>query len=205
MNRRYFITGIGTSVGKTIASAALVKFWGTSYWKPIQSGDLENSDSQIIRNLAGREVVIYPEQFKLNTAASPHYSAEIDQVRINLNDFKIPLQRGDLIVEGAGGVFVPINENEFIIDLIEYLNLPVILVCSDYLGSINHSLMTFQVLQQRGIEVSYILLNGDFKDSTKRILLKNKPEGSRVIMLSKLEELSSNGLSAALKNIIIEN
>jgi len=204
MVKQYFVTGIGTSVGKTIASAVLVKLWNTAYWKPIQSGDLESSDSQMLRMLLGDELKIYPEQFQLNTAESPHYSAEIDGVSIELKDFKLPDSTMDLIVEGAGGMFVPINETDFIIDLVEHLDLPVILVCSDYLGSINHSLLSFHSLEERGIPVEYILLNGDFKDSSRRILIKNKPRGSKIIELPKLEEINREGLEKAMERMKIE-
>ncbi|WP_099370458.1 dethiobiotin synthase [Sphingobacterium sp. 1.A.5] len=205
MSRRYFVTGIGTSVGKTIACAALVKLWDAAYWKPIQSGDLESSDSLMMSSLLNNQVLIYPERYKLNTAASPHYSAEIDEVSIELNDFKLPDDIGNLIVEGAGGMFVPINDKEFIIDLAEHLDLPIILVCSDYLGSINHSLLSFHSLEERGVAVEYIFLNGSFKESTKRILIKNKPKGSKVIEFPELEDISSNGLEKAMKNLKIHD
>ena len=205
MSRRYFVTGIGTSVGKTIACAALVKLWDAAYWKPIQSGDLESSDSMMMSSLLDNQVLIYPERYKLNTAASPHYSAEIDEVSIGLNDFKLPEDYGNLIVEGAGGMFVPINDKEFIIDLAEHLDLPIILVCSDYLGSINHSLLSFHSLKERGVAVEYIFLNGSFKESTKRILIKNKPKGSKVIEFPELEDISSNGLENAMKNLKIHD
>lgn len=203
MSKRYFVTGIGTSVGKTIACAALVKLWDAAYWKPIQSGDLESSDSMMMSSLLNNQVLIYPERYKLNTAASPHYSAEIDEVSIELNDFKLPDDNGNLIVEGAGGMFVPINDKEFIIDLAEHLDLPIILVCSDYLGSINHSLLSFHSLEERGVAVEYILLNGSFKESTKRILIKNKPKGSKVIEFPELEDISIKGLENAMKNLKI--
>ena len=78
MSKKYFVTGIGTSVGKTIVSAVLVKLWNAEYWKPIQSGDLESSDSLMLRALVGNELIVHPERYKLNTPASPHYSAEVD-------------------------------------------------------------------------------------------------------------------------------
>ncbi len=205
MSRRYFITGIGTSVGKTIASAALVKLWDAAYWKPIQSGDLESTDSMLLKSLVGNQLLVFPERYKLKTAVSPHYAAEIDAVQIRIQDFQLPDLHNNFIVEGAGGMFVPINEEEFMIDLVEYLELPVILVCSDYLGSINHTLLSFHSLIERGIPVEYILLNGNFKDSTKRILLKNRPVGSKIIELPMLETLDQQGLEKALNKIKIED
>ncbi|WP_313259818.1 dethiobiotin synthase [Sphingobacterium sp.] len=205
MNKKYFVTGIGTSVGKTIVSAVLVKLWNAEYWKPIQSGDLESSDSQMLRTLVGAGLIVHPERFKLNTAASPHYAAEVDGVEIKLQDFQLPETSGNLIVEGAGGMFVPINDQHFILDLVAYLDLPVILVCSDYLGSINHSLLSFHSLNERGIAVDYIVLNGEFKEASKRILIKNKPAGSKIIEIPKLESLDAAGLKKAILKIRIEN
>lgn len=204
MSKKYFVTGIGTSVGKTIVSAVLVKMWNASYWKPIQSGDLTSSDSMMISQLLGSDVEIFPERFQLSYPASPHYSAELDGQEIRISDFKLPSTSGNLIVEGAGGMFVPINDQDFIIDLLEYLELPVILVCSDYLGSINHSLLSFHSLAERGIPVDYIVLNGDFKESSKRIIIKNKPVGSKIIEIPSLETLDSEGLNKALEKIKIE-
>ncbi|WP_409149674.1 dethiobiotin synthase [Sphingobacterium sp. BS-2] len=204
MSKKYFVTGIGTSVGKTIVSAVLVKLWNAEYWKPIQSGDLESSDSLMLRALVGNELIVHPERYKLNTPASPHYSAEVDGVEISIQDFQLPETSGNLIVEGAGGMFVPINDQEFIIDLAEHLDLPVILVCSDYLGSINHSLLSFHSLNERGIAVEYIVLNGEFKESSKRILIKNKPAGSKIMEIPQLETVDAAGLEKAIKKIRIE-
>ncbi|WP_312698101.1 dethiobiotin synthase [Sphingobacterium mizutaii] len=204
MSKKYFVTGIGTSVGKTIVSAVLVKLWNAEYWKPIQSGDLESSDSLMLRALVGNELIVHPERFKLNTPASPHYSAEVDGVEISIQDFQLPETNGNLIVEGAGGMFVPINDQEFIIDLAEHLDLPVILVCSDYLGSINHSLLSFHSLNERGITVEYIVLNGEFKESSRRILIKNKPAGSKIMEIPQLETLDAAGLENAINKIRIE-
>ncbi len=204
MSKKYFVTGIGTSVGKTIVSAVLVKLWNAEYWKPIQSGDLESSDSLMLRALVGNELIVHPERYKLNTPASPHYSAEVDGVEISIQDFQLPETNGNLIVEGAGGMFVPINDQEFIIDLAEHLDLPVILVCSDYLGSINHSLLSFHSLNERGIAVEYIVLNGEFKESSRRILIKNKPAGSKIMEIPQLETVDAAGLEKAIKKIRIE-
>lgn len=204
MSKKYFVTGIGTSVGKTIVSAALVKLWNAEYCKPIQSGDLESSDSLMLRALVGNELIVHPERYKLNTPASPHYSAEVDGVEISIQDFQCPETNGNLIVEGAGGMFVPINDQEFIIDLAEHLDLPVILVCSDYLGSINHSLLSFHSLNERGIAVEYIVLNGEFKESSRRILIKNKPAGSKIMEIPQLETLDAAGLENAINKIRIE-
>lgn len=204
MDKQYFLTGIGTGVGKTIAAAALAKYWGANYWKPIQSGDLDSSDSMLVAELAGPGVHIYPEVHRFSVPASPHYSARLEGVAITLADFQLPQTNGDLIVEGAGGLLVPINEREFIIDLIAHLGLAVILVCSDYLGSINHSLLSIESLKARGIPVAYLLLNGEANASTRAILRENKPVESKIITLPKLAAITQQGLEKALEELKIE-
>src|SRR5690606_25977242 len=124
---------------------------------------------------------IYEPKFELNTACSPHHSAELDQRKIALTDFAIPACKETLIIEGAGGLYVPLNENDFIIDLIAYLKLPVILVCQDYLGCINHSILSINALKQRNIQLSHLVFNGEFQPSSKRIILANLHQQTQVI------------------------
>src|SRR5690606_5991607 len=112
--------------------------------------------------LLGDQVRIFPERYKLITPASPHYAASLDGIAMKVADFQLPNPAGNLIVEGAGGLHVPINEDELIIDLIEHLSLETIIVCSDYLGSISHSLLSFESLAKRGIPVAYVVLIGNF-------------------------------------------
>lgn len=205
MDKKYFLTGIGTSVGKTIVAAALTKLWDACYWKPIQSGDLDNTDSMTVRQLLGDQVRIFPERYKLITPASPHYAASLDGIAMKVADFQLPNPAGNLIVEGAGGLHVPINEDELIIDLIEHLSLETIIVCSDYLGSINHSLLSFESLANRGIPVAYIVLNGDFNESTRRILTARKPAEAEIITIPHLTSVDAFGLQHALQELKIEH
>lgn len=187
MSANYFISGIGTGVGKTIVSAILTQLWSADYWKPIQAGDLDQSDSNTVRSLSLQVKNIHPEQFRLNLAASPHEAAEADKVTIRLQDFKLPATDNHLIVEGAGGLFVPINDQHFIIDLIERLKLPVILVIKDYLGCINHSLLSIKVLNAQNIPLAYVVFNGNFKPATRRIIHKHLAEGVNTIDIPELE------------------
>lgn len=203
MDKRFFVSGIGTSVGKTIVCAALTKLWGAAYWKPVQSGDLDRSDSMLIRDLLGEGTVIYPERFRLRTAVSPHYAAELDAVEIHLDDFQLPCEEGNLIVEGAGGLYVPLNSHEFMLDLIKRLALPVILVCVDYLGSINHSLLSIRTLQNAGISIAYVVFNGEFNEASRRILLSQIPEQTEVLELSNLGSLDAAGLAEAIQEMNI--
>ncbi len=159
-----FVTGIGTGVGKTVVSAYLCKYYGFDYWKPIQAGELHNSDSQLIKKLSP-DTFIWPERYKLNNPMSPHAAAEIDHISIKLEDFNLST-RNKLIVEGAGGLMVPINSKNLILDLIDFLRLPVVLVIRDYLGCINHSLLSIEVLRMRELVLSAVIFNGNFAPAT---------------------------------------
>ncbi len=185
MKKQFFVTGIDTEIGKTVVSAILTEALKADYWKPIQSGDLENSDSMKVKSLIGNsKTVIHPEAYRLNTPASPHYSAALDGVEIKLNAIQLPETDNDLIVEGAGGLMVPLNDQFLIIDLIEKLALPVVLVSKNYLGSINHTMLSIEVLKQRNIPIAGIIFNGKRTPSTEDYILKY----SGLILLGRLEE-----------------
>ncbi|MGB1204885.1 MAG: dethiobiotin synthase [Chitinophagales bacterium] len=170
--KKYFVTGIDTEIGKTVISAILTEALQADYWKPIQSGDLENSDSHTIRRLiSNTKTHIHQEAYRLKTPASPHYAAQLDNVTIDLNSIKMPHTTNNLIVEGAGGLMVPLNRNDLMIDLIEKLQLPVILVSKNYLGSINHTLLSIKLLQNRNIKLKGIIFNGPTVPSTEDIIL----------------------------------
>jgi dethiobiotin synthetase len=172
--KSYFITGIGTDVGKTIISAILTESLEADYWKPIQSGDLDFGDRDrvkaLIKNL---NTFFHPEAYRLNTPASPHYSAEIDGIRIDLNEMRIPDTQNNLIIEGAGGIYVPLNEKDTVLDLIKKLNIPVILVSRNYLGSINHTMLSINTLKQNNIEIAGIIFNGEPNAATEKWILDN--------------------------------
>lgn len=160
-NRNIFVTGIGTGIGKTVASAALVEKLKADYWKPVQSGDLDNSDTLSVKKLISNKITqFHPESYKLTQPFSPHKSAAIDGVTINRNNIILPETDNKLIIEGAGGLMVPLSDNYLIIDLIKQLEAEVILVSRNYLGSINHTLLSVEALKSRGIKVMGILFNG---------------------------------------------
>lgn len=168
---KYFITGIGTGIGKTLISAILTEKLKADYWKPIQSGDLDTSDSITIGSLiSNNETVIHPESYRLTQPLSPHLSAKLDGIEIDLNKINMPLTNNDLIIEGAGGLMVPLNEKELIIDLIKKLNVEVILVSQNYLGSINHTLLSVNLLKQYEIPIKGIIFNGDENVETERYI-----------------------------------
>jgi len=173
MSEKYFITGIGTGIGKTLVSAILTEKLQADYWKPVQSGDLEHSDSQTVRSLISNpRSVIHPEQYRLTQPLSPHLSARLDGIAIELNQFQLPRTANHLLVEGAGGLLVPLNDTELIIDLIKKLKLQVIVVSQHYLGSINHSLLTLNVLKQSHIPVKGIIFNGERNEESEQYILR---------------------------------
>lgn len=168
---KLFITGIGTDVGKTIASAIITEALEADYWKPIQAGDVNDSDShKIERYISTTKTKIFPNSYVLNTPASPHLAAEMDGVSIDLKNIKEPKTLNHLVIEGAGGILVPLNGSEVVSDLIRP-DYKVIVVSRHYLGSINHTLMTIEVLRSRGINVAGIIFNGDENESTESIIL----------------------------------
>ncbi len=173
MKKHFFVTGIGTNVGKTVVSAILSESLKATYWKPVQAGDLDNSDSIKVNRLTSDDVNVLDEKYRLNTPASPHLAAEIDGINIQLSDFSLPTVDGNLIVEGAGGLMVPMNnQGDLYIDLIQKFNLPVILVSMHYLGSINHTLLSIEALKSRNIQIEGIVFVGDENQATEKIILQ---------------------------------
>ncbi|MCX8209857.1 MAG: dethiobiotin synthase [Lewinella sp.] len=168
----YFITGIHTDAGKTVTSAFLQRALDADYWKPIQAGDLDFGDTDRVKAWTGTDHErFHPVRHALNTPASPHYAAMLDGVNIKLEDFALPETKGrNLIVEGAGGLLVPINDRETVADLMVHLGLPVILVSRHYLGSINHTLLSIDYLQRRGIPLAGIIYSGGDSPETVRII-----------------------------------
>jgi dethiobiotin synthetase len=168
---KYFITGIGTDVGKTIASAIITEALEADYWKPIQAGDLNNSDTHKIQKyISNAKTVFHKNSYALNTPASPHFAAAIDNVEIDIKKIVAPKTKNKLVIEGAGGLFVPLNENDTIVDLIQP-DYKVIVVSRHYLGSINHTLLTIEALKCRNIAVAGIIFNGDENKATEEIIL----------------------------------
>ena len=162
MKQQYIIAGIGTEIGKTFISSILTESLQADYWKPIQSGALDFTDSDTVKSLISNDkTVFHPETYRLNQPMSPHAAAAIDGVEIELSKFELPQTNNHLIVELAGGIMVPLNDHETNLDLIKKLNLPVILVSKNYLGSINHTLLSVEILKMKNIEVKGLIFNGE--------------------------------------------
>jgi len=162
-----FISGIGTGIGKTVVAAVLTEALKADYWKPVQAGDEPGTDSSWIASLISNEQTrIHPETYKLRLAASPHIAARKENRRIELGRIVYDFEKMDherpLIIEGAGGLLAPMNENEFVADLIKELDARVVLVSRNYLGSINHSLMTAKICQQQGLDVAGWVFNDQY-------------------------------------------
>ncbi len=171
-NKPLFITGIDTGVGKTFVSAVLVEKLKADYWKPIQSGDMDNSDTMMVKSLlSNKKSHLHPETYGLSQPFSPHKSAAIDGINIDPEKFILPQTKNALIIEGAGGLMVPLNAKFLIIDLIKKLEAEVILVSRNYLGSINHTLLSALALKQYNIPVKGIIFNGPKDIYSKEYIL----------------------------------
>ena len=168
---RIFVTGISTEVGKTMAAAVLVEALEADYWKPVQAGDLDYSDSDKVHDLISNlKTVIHPNAYALKTPMSPHAAAEIDGVVIRADRIVPPRTQNHLVIEGAGGLLVPLNDTETIFDLIRP-DYKVVVVSRHYLGSINHTLLTIGALKEAGIN-PYLLYSGDPHPTTESIIEK---------------------------------
>lgn len=170
-NRNFIVAGIGTDTGKTVISAILCKALNADYWKPVQAGDLNNTDSHKIAKWVP-ETNIHPEAYRLTEPMSPHAAAEIDQLTIDDANLSIPETNNTLIVELAGGLMVPLRDDFVNIDLVKKMDLPVILVANYYLGSINHTLLTLNLLKSHSIPVVGIIFNGDKNTSSFDVIQK---------------------------------
>lgn len=181
---KLFITGIGTNVGKTIASAIITQALEADYWKPIQAGEVDFSDKHKVQSLLeNKKSKIWDNSFVLQTPASPHYAAAIDGITIELAQIKEPITKNHLVIEGAGGILVPLNETKTIIDIIQP-DYQVVVVSRHYLGSINHTLLTIQALRARNLKIAGIVFSGDENPATESIILST----TGLKMLGRIEE-----------------
>jgi len=181
---KLFITGIGTDVGKTIASAIITQALEADYWKPIQAGEVDFGDKHKVQSLLNnKKSKIWDNSYALQTPASPHYAAAVDGITIDLAKIKEPKTKNHLVIEGAGGILVPLNETKSIIDLIQP-DYKIIVVSRHYLGSINHSLLTIEALRARKLKIAGIIFSGDENPATESIILST----TGLTMLGRIEE-----------------
>jgi dethiobiotin synthetase len=183
MQKTYFITGISTEVGKTVVAAVVTEALEADYWKPIQAGELENSDThKVERFISNKKTVFHKNSYALKTPMSPHAAAEIDGIIVDVTAIQAPKTVNHLAIEGAGGLLVPLNDTATILDLIQP-NYKVIVVSRHYLGSINHTLLTVNLLKEKGFEVA-IIFSGDEHKTTESIIEKM----TNVTILGRIEE-----------------
>jgi len=197
-NRPLFVTGIGTGIGKTIVSAVLVEKLKADYWKPIQSGDLDDSDTLKVKSLVSNtRSIFHPETYRLTQPFSPHKSAAIDKIIIEPSKIILPETNNQLIIEGAGGLMVPLADNFLMIDLIKQLNAEVILVSQFYLGSINHTLLSLMALKHYQIPVKGVIFNGIEDEYAKKYILAYSgiTEIGSVPEVNKIDKAAIIGLS----------
>jgi dethiobiotin synthetase len=181
---KLFITGIGTDVGKTIASAIITQALEADYWKPVQAGEVDFGDKHKVQSLLkNKKSKIWDNSYVLQTPASPHYAAAVDGITIDLDQIKEPKTKNHLVIEGAGGILVPLNDKQLIIDLIKP-DYQVVVVSRHYLGSINHSLLTIEALRARNLKIAGIIFSGDENPATESIILST----TGLKMLGRIEE-----------------
>ncbi len=201
MSKNYFITGISTDVGKTIVSAIIVEALQADYWKPIQAGELEFCDTEKVKALVSNSKSrFHPNSYALKTPMSPHAAADIDGVVITLDKIIEPKTDNHLIIEGAGGLLVPINTTDTVLDIIKP-NYKVIVVSRHYLGSINHSLLTIKILQEKGFDV-YVIFSGNEHKTTEDII--KKMTGVKIIGRIDEEEVFDKTVIKKYANLFVK-
>ena len=169
---KVFVSGIGTDVGKTIVSAILTEALKADYWKPVQTGSDDIRDTEVVRALVSNNRSRFiPETYSFKAPLSPHIASVKENEEIELSKIKMPLSES-IVVEGAGGLLVPINQNETYIDLIKTMDIPLVLVIRHYLGSINHSLLSLEAIKRHKIKFKGIVFNGQDNWDNENIILK---------------------------------
>ena len=157
----FFVTGTDTDVGKTLVSSWLLTQLDASYWKPVQAGVMPETDSSVVRRLAEIEADrILPEAYVLPEAIAPHEAARRAGIAIDMAKFVPPVSDRPLVVEGAGGLMVPLTDTAYVIDLAAELHLPLILVARSTLGTINHTLLSLEAIRRRGLPLAGVVING---------------------------------------------
>jgi dethiobiotin synthetase len=205
---KIFVTGIGTGVGKTLISAILTKALNADYWKPVQAGFEDGTDSEWVANwLKDTGSVVHPEVYRLAKPASPHIAAREEGITIDFANIckQIPQNDRTLLIEGAGGLLVPLNESQFVADLIKELGAKVILVSRNYLGSINHSLLTARVCREMQIPVIGWVFNDQYLDYEEEIVKwSNFPRIASIPWTENINGTFINSQAAAIRKQLKE-
>ena len=194
-NGGLFITGTDTDVGKTVASAWCMLHYGMNYWKPTQSGLEPPTDTQSVQAMTELpDDRFFPETYRLNEPLSPHESAKRDGVSIDMADFTLPQSEKPVLVEGAGGLMVPLNKDSLVIDLIKQLGLPSILVCRSGLGTINHTVLSLEAMRARNLEIAGVIINGPKAPHNREAI----EEYGKVPVIAEIDQLSAVNVQALL-------
>ena len=205
---RIFVTGIGTGIGKTFVSAILAKALDADYWKPVQAGFSEGTDSEWVANmLTNTGSVVHPEVYRLAKAASPHIAAREEGITIDIKKIcsQIPANNRNLLIEGAGGLLVPLNNSAFVADLIKEMDAKVILVSRNYLGSINHSLLTARVCREMQLPVIGWIFNDQYLDYEEEIVQwSNFPRIASIPYSENINGTFINSQAAAIRKQLKE-
>jgi len=173
MKKGIVVAGIGTGIGKTFIATILTEALEADYWKPVQAGNLDYTDTDFVKaHISNTKTVFHPEAYRLSAPVSPHAAAKIDGVEIDLEKLYVPTTDNTIIIEPAGGLMVPLNNKQLNIDLLKQWDLPVILVSQIYLGSINHTLLSVEVLKNRSINLLGIIFNGERNQATEEFILQ---------------------------------
>lgn len=199
MSNPIIVTGTDTGIGKTIFSAGLTQALGATYWKPVQAGLEEATDSEIVAQLSGCPTL--PETYRLEMPASPHLAAEAENIEIESQKLSIPEVEGVLVVEGAGGIMVPLNRKQLYLDMFEVWNAPIVLCARTQLGTINHSLMSIQTLRNAGCDIVGIAFIGDAELEVEQTIC-DFGKVKRLGRLPMIEELSFEALAHHFEDAI---
>ena len=200
MKSTLFITGIGTNVGKTIVSAILTEAVEADYWKPLQTGYDEGRDAETLRDLiSNTKTKIHPPYLELKLPASPNIAAEVEKVSIELSSLVFPQTTNKLLIEGAGGLMVPINHQQTFLDFVKENKLEVIVVVRDYLGCINHTLLTFETLKNHNLKCVFGVFNGSFSAAVEKTI--RAFTNTHWIKINELETLDKTSILTEAKRI----
>ena len=200
MSPRIVVAGTDTEIGKTVFSAGLAALLGANYWKPIQTGLVGETDSQLVARLGGLSADrIMPERYRLKTPASPHHAAAIDGVHIKLESLDVPDTGGrPLVIEGSGGLLVPLDDTTLYIDVFARWQIPVVLCARTTLGTINHSLLSIEALRHRKLNIVGIAFIGDGNPESERVIC-NIGQVRRLGRLPRLSPLTASTLRSAFE------
>lgn len=189
--KKIFVTGTDTNVGKTICSAALVLALNAYYWKPVQTGEPDTEKLSYLTSLTAERIL--PAQYSLQAALSPDQAAQLENKIIDLANLTLPLVKNHLVVEGAGGILAPLNQEKCMIDLMQQLNLPVVIVSRGILGTINHTLMTIDILRRKGLTILGIIFSGELNPANQ-LAIEQRGEVRTLLHVPYFPQLTAESL-----------